>query len=157
VREIVRLPDGSRLVEIKVLDPEDSHKVTATLQVREIQATLQRPGYQPVRLRLWTSLLDWTGAPARELIELYITRWEQELYFRELKFELGVNDLLQSQMPETAAQEVAARIIGSSLIAEERSKLKPGEELSHRIRRAQPTRSPSRSSKPADPVITERL
>ncbi len=133
VREIKRLKDGSRLVEIKALDPENNHKVAATLQVREIQATIQRKGHRTVHLRLWTSLLDCEQAPARELIQLYITRWEQELYFRELKSELGVNDLLQSQTPETAAQEVAAMIIGSSLIAGERSKLKPGEELSHRI------------------------
>ena len=133
VREVKRLKDGSRIVEIKALDPENHHKVAATLNVREIQATIQRKGYRTVHLRLWTSLLDCEQAPARELIELYITRWEQELYFRELKSELGVNDLLQSQTPETGAQEVAAMIIGSSLIAEERSKLQPGEELSHRI------------------------
>jgi hypothetical protein len=133
VREIKRLKDGSRIVEIKALDPENHHNVTATLQVREIQATIERKGYRPVHLRLWTSLLDCRQAPARELIQLYITRWEQELYFRELKSELGINDLLQSQTPETGAQEVAAMIIGSSLIAEERSKLQPGEELSHRI------------------------
>lgn len=133
VQETKRLKDGSRIVEIKALDPQDHHRVMATLQVREIQATIQRKGYQPVRLRLWTSLLNCEQAPARELIQLYITRWEQELYFRELKSQLGLNDLLQSQTPETAAQEVAAMIIGSSLIAEERSKLKPGEELSHRI------------------------
>jgi hypothetical protein len=133
VREIKRLADGSRLVQIKALDPKNHHQVTATMQVREICATIQRQGFRAVHLRLWTSLLDDTQAPAGELIGLYICRWEQELYFRELKSELGVNDLLQSQTPETAAQEVAAMIIGSSLIAEERSKLKPGEDLSHRL------------------------
>jgi hypothetical protein len=133
LRQIQRLKDGSRIIEIKALDPQDHHKVAASLQVREIQATIQRKGYRSLRLRLWTSLLDCQQAPARELIQLYVTRWEQELYFRELKSQLGLNDLLQSQTPETAAQEVAAMIIGSSLIAGERSKLKPGEELSHRI------------------------
>lgn len=133
VRAVETLSDGSRIVEIKALDPENHHKVKATLQVREIRAAITRKGYRPVHLRLWTSLLDCQQAPAGELIQLYTSRWEQELYFRELKHELGLNDLLQSQTPETAAQEVAAMIIGSSLIAEERSKLKPGEELSHRI------------------------
>ncbi len=133
VREVERLADGSRIVEIKALDPRDYHRVLGTMQVREIRATLQRPGYRPVHLRLWTSLLEGTQAPAQELVELYSRRWEQELYFRELKRELGKSELLLSQTPETAAQEVAAMIIGSSLIAEERSKLRPGEELSHRI------------------------
>lgn len=133
VRQIKRLKDGSRIIEIQALDPKNRRKVIATMQVREIRATLQRPGHRNVGLKLWTTLLESKEAPARELIELYTKRWEQELYFRELKSAMGINDLLRSQKPETAAQEVAAMIIGSSLIAEERSKLQPGEELSHRI------------------------
>lgn len=132
-RVIKPLADGSRIVQIHALDPEKRHRVSATLRVREIQADIQRPGYRPVRLRLWTSLMDSAQHPARDLVKLYMTRWEQELYFRELKRELAVNDLLRSLTPETAAQEVACMIVGSSLLAEERSKLKPGEELCHRI------------------------
>jgi hypothetical protein len=40
---------------------------------------------------------------------------------------------LRSLTPETAAQEVACMIVGSSLLAQERSKLKPHQELCHRI------------------------
>lgn len=133
VRQVKRLADGSRLVEIKVQDPDPSHRGAATLQVREIRARIQRRGFRPVELRLWTSLLDCQNDPASQLVQLYTTRWEQELYFRELKRELKLNNLLRSQTPETGAQEVAAMILGSSLIAHERAKLKPGEELSHRI------------------------
>ncbi len=133
LRQIKRLEDGSRLVEVKALVPGDRHRVAGTLQVREIYATIKRPGFRPVKVRLWTSLSDSKQAPAEELVRLYVMRWEQELYFRELKRELGVNDLLRSQTVETAAQEVAAMIVGSSLIAHERAKLKPGEELQHRI------------------------
>jgi hypothetical protein len=132
-RVVKALADGSRLVQIHALDRQAPHRVGATLQVREIQAELRRPGFPPARLRLWTSLLDEGQFPARELAELYATRWEQELYFRELKRHLGSNDLLRSLTPETAAQEVACMIVGSSLLAQERSKLKPGQELCHRI------------------------
>jgi len=132
VRSLKRLKDGSRWVEIRALDPADYNRVAATLQVREIYAAIQRPGHRPVRVRLWTSLSP-SEAPAQELVALYMSRWEAELYFRELKRELGINDLLRSQTLETAAQEVAAMIIGSSLIAHERAKLEPGESLSHRI------------------------
>ena len=131
--QIRRLKDGSRLVEIAVRDPKDPHRVTQRITVREIQATVQRKGHQAVKVRFWTSLLDPQQAPAQELVRLYMSRWEQELYFRELKRELGINDLLRSQTVETAAQEVAAMVIGSSLIAGERATLRPGEELSHRI------------------------
>lgn len=131
-RTLERYADGSCLVEIAALDPTDHHRVGATVQVREIHATVQRPGHRPVKLRLWTNL-SCAEATAQELIHLYLSRWEQELYFRELKWHLGINDLLRSQTPETAAQEVAAMILGSSLIAHERAKLKPGEQRQHRI------------------------
>lgn len=121
------LADGSRWVEIQTGEADGS-----IVRVREIRATIQRPGHRPVEVRLWTSLSE-TEGPARELVALYMSRWEQELYFRELKSELNVNDLLQSQTPDTAAQEVAAMIIGSSLVAHERAKLAPGEQLQHRI------------------------
>lgn len=133
VKEVKRLPDGSRWVEIKSLDQQNHHRIAQTLVVREIQATVQRRGMKPVKVRLWTSLLDAAAAPAAELVRLYMSRWEQELYFRELKRELDVNDLLASQTLETAAQEVASMIIGSALIAGQRASLRPGEELSHRI------------------------
>jgi hypothetical protein len=132
-RVIKRFGDGSSLIEIVAWDLKNHGTVAATLTVREIKATIQRPGFPPVHLRLWTSLLNCQKAPIKELVELYAARWEQELYFRELKRELKINNLLRSQTPETAAQEVAAMIVGSALIAEERSELKPGEELSHRI------------------------
>jgi hypothetical protein len=133
VRRGKRLKDGSCLVEIQALEPGHRHRVAGTIVVREIWATLKRAGFRPVQVRLWTTLLNPKLAPAAELVRLYMTRWEHELYFRELKHELGVNDLLRSQTVETAAQEVAAMIIGSSLIAHERAQLKPGEELAHRI------------------------
>mgnify|MGYP001366377938 CR=1 FL=1 len=132
-RQIRRLKDGSRLVEIAVMDPEHPHRVAERVTVRDIQATVQRKGYKAVKVRFWTSLLDAKQAPAEELVRLYMSRWEEELYFRELKRELGTNDLLRSQTVETAAQEVAAMVIGSALIAGERATLRPGEELSHRI------------------------
>jgi hypothetical protein len=60
-----------------------------TLRVREIRATLQREGYRSVHLRLWP--VSWmsprTRAGVSPLVQLYATRWQQELYFRELKRE----------------------------------------------------------------------
>jgi hypothetical protein len=132
VRRLKRFQDGSCLVEIKALDPSDYHRVTGTVQVREIVATVQRRGGRPIQIRLWTNL-SCAEASAEELVRLYMSRWEQELYFRELKWHLGINDLLRSQTPETAAQEVVSMVVGSSLIAHERAKLKPDEALPHRI------------------------
>lgn len=132
LRVIKTFKDGSQLVEVGVSDPANRRRMMTTMQVREIRATIKRPGFRAFQVRLWTSL-SCRQASAEELVRLYMSRWEQELYFRELKHFIGSNDLLRSQTPETGAQEVAAMIIGSSLVAHERAKLKPGEQLQHRI------------------------
>src|SRR5271154_1845322 len=132
VRPCRRFKDGSRLVEIRAYEPGDTHRVAATMQVREVRATVRRRGHRPTKIRLWTSL-SCQEASAEELIRLYASRWEQELYFRELKWHLGTNDLLRSQTPETAAQEVATMLMGSSLVAHERAKLAPGKASQHRV------------------------
>jgi len=131
-RKLKSYKDGSRWVEVAALDPANYHRVSATMQLREILVSVQRKGHRLVKLRLWTSLSS-SQASAQELARLYLSRWEEELYFRELKWHLGINDLLRSQTPETAAQEVAAMMVGSSLIAHERAKLEPGEQGPHRI------------------------
>jgi hypothetical protein len=55
------------------------------------------------------------------LLDLYALRWEHEIYYKELKLHLSGGDLLQSHTPVTAAQEVAALLMASSVIAEQRS------------------------------------
>jgi hypothetical protein len=114
-----RFRDGSRLVQVPVRHP-NTRRVLRTIVVREIWAQVQRQGWRSQPLRLWTSLLDPTGSPARELIELYGQRWEQELYFRQLKLQLRRTALLQSHTQITAAQEIALLILASALVAQER-------------------------------------
>ena len=58
-------------------------------------------------VRLWTSLSG-AQASAEQLIELYARRWEQEVFYRELKLQVARGELLQSHTPETAQQEIAA-------------------------------------------------
>lgn len=132
LRVVQTYKDGSKWVEVRVSDPANYRRTMTTMQLREIRARVKRPGFRAFQVRLWTSL-SCSQASAEELVRLYARRWEQELYFRELKHFMGSNDLLRSQTPETGAQEIAAMIIGSSLVAHERAKLEPGEQLQHRI------------------------
>jgi hypothetical protein len=44
-----------------------------------------------------------------------------EVYFRELKRQLRKTDVLQSHTVETAAQEIAAMVLASALLATERA------------------------------------
>ena len=122
-----RLPDGSRLVRVPVRQKGKPRVIVQWLELREIRVQVHRPGHRPVELRLWTDLLDPRQAPARELVELYAQRWEQELFYRQLKRQLRKSDVLQSHTVETGAQEIAAMMLASSLLAAERARAAQGE------------------------------
>ena len=128
-----RLGDGSRIVKVAVRDLKSRSQIVAELELREILVKAHRPGCRSVTLRLWTSLLDPTQAPAEERARLYMKRWEHELFFRELKHQMRTGALLRSQTLETACQEVAAMLLGTAIVAGERAKLQAGEELGYRV------------------------
>lgn len=117
-------PDGSRLVRVPLR--AHNHQIVQWLEIREVRVRVTRRGARAHRLRLWTTLPPET-APALALAELYARRWEQELYFRELKRQLRRTALLQSYTPETAAQEIAALILATALVAAERARVAAGQ------------------------------
>lgn len=88
-----RLRDGSTLVRVPVRTPRSS-RIVDWLEQREIRVRVGRQGHRSHELRLWTTLLDPASAPARELAHLYASRWEHELYFREVKRQLRRTALL---------------------------------------------------------------
>jgi hypothetical protein len=127
VQVIKRFKDGSRLVRVPVRQKGKPRVIVQWLELREIRVRVQRPGQRAQELRLWTSLLDPKRAPAQELIELYARRWEHELYYRELKRQLRKSEVLQSHTLETGAQEIAAVVLASALLARERVRAATGE------------------------------
>ena len=124
---IRRYKDGSRLIRVGWRPKGGPNRSVQWLEVREIQVRVQRKGFRPQVVRLWTSLLDWKTAPAQELAQLYTQRWEHELYYREIKRQLRRTDVLQSHTVETGAQEIAAIILASALIATERARAANGQ------------------------------
>jgi hypothetical protein len=121
-RVIKRLGDGTRLVQIAHRARQRPGQILEWFEVREIRVRVGRPGYRAHEVRLWTSLVDPQTAPALELAQLYTQRWEHELYFREVKRQVRKTDLLQSHTIETAAQEIAALVLVSALLAAERQR-----------------------------------
>jgi len=106
-------PDGSALVEIGRGDKKRL--------VREIVGKVQRAGRgAATTVRLWTSLLDWKKHPATELLALYVQRWEQEIFYKELKVNMRSTPCLQSHTPLTAVQEIAALILAYSVLVDYR-------------------------------------
>jgi putative transposase len=111
---IKALRDGSILVSVKI------GKGKETTLVREIRGRVRRSSGKWVEVRFWTSLLDARKYPAKELLELYAKRWEQELMYREIKVDMRQAPLLKSHTVHTAAQEVAALVLAHALVAQSR-------------------------------------
>jgi hypothetical protein len=125
-RVLKRFKDGSRLIRLPVRKKGNPNHILQWLEVREIRVRVGRKGHRSHPLRLWTSLLDWRAAPALELAQLYAQRWEQELYYRQLKRQLRKSEVLQSHTVESAAQEIAALVLCSALLAAERARAAAG-------------------------------
>lgn len=114
------LEDGSALVEVELRDKVKKRQVLQTLEVREVRGRVwKRTEKKWVDVRLWTNLsVEQAGASG--IIAVYARRWEQEMFYRELKLQVARGDLLQSHTPETAVQEIAALLMASALVAQER-------------------------------------
>ena len=106
------LADGSAWVEIQVAGEK--------IQLREIRGRVRRPGGKWSEVRLWTSLKDAKQCPAGELLALYGRRWEQEIYYKELKVDMRSAELLKSHTVVSAAQEIAALILAHAILVEQR-------------------------------------
>jgi len=126
-RTVTRLPDGSRLVRLNVRAQKRGWPIRGSLHIREIRVQVGRKGFRRHELRLCTSLLEHRAAPALDLAKLYATRWEHELYFRDAKHVLRQTDVLQSHTVETGAQEIAAIILATALLARERLRVAHGQ------------------------------
>ncbi len=129
-----RLPDGSRRIRVAVREKNRLSRTQPWLELREIRVHVGRQGVRPQELRLWTSLLSHRTAPALELAQLYAARWEHELYFREAKRVLRQTDVLQSHTVVTAAQEIAAIVLATALLARERARAAAGQVPALRVK-----------------------
>lgn len=102
-----RLPDGSYLTRIYEKRDVLGRGIGEGLVVRVIEySVLGRKG-KPELYRLITTILDPEAAPAEELAQLYLERWEFETALDEFKTHLrGASTVLRSMKPELVRQEV---------------------------------------------------
>lgn len=113
-RVVEGLADGSAIVEVPVVQ---HRRKLGVLRLREIRAQGVRADGQRFDLRFWTNLLDPVAYPAETLARYYIERWEQELYYRELKLDVRGSDVLASYTVATALQELAALVLATAVVA----------------------------------------
>ncbi len=76
-----------------------------SLLVRQIKVTVDQPGFRVKEFYIATTLLDANKYPANTIAELYLKRWNVELYFRDLKTTLGL-DILRCKTPDMVRKEM---------------------------------------------------
>jgi hypothetical protein len=102
------------------MDKDTYAALPATLELREVHAHINKPGFRAKHVVLVTTLtaLDHKGKPvikAADIRELYRKRWNVELEIRSIKTHLGM-DILGGQTPEMMEREIWAHLATYNLI-----------------------------------------
>ena len=90
-------------------------RIVAQLSVRVIRFSLEVPGYRAQSVTLVTTLLDAQAYPAQELARLYARRWCVELWFRDIKTTMGMEEL-RCKSPGMVHKELEMFFIAYNLI-----------------------------------------
>jgi len=98
-----------------VKDQRHPNMSAEPIEGRLIFVRLERNGFRPVELYLFTSLLDAEQYPVEELVKLYGLRWHVELDLRYVKSTLEM-DLLPSKSVDIVRKELHAGLLAYNII-----------------------------------------
>ena len=109
--------DGSYLAKLYPRT-HDRTKDRNGIVVRVIEYTIDDPSRAKTKEvhRLLTTLLDARAHPAKDLIELYHQRWEEELAIDELKTHQQERPVMRSQTPAGVVQEIHGMLLGHFVV-----------------------------------------
>lgn len=102
------------------------------LLVRQIKVGVNNPGFRAKEFYLITTLIDADRFPAETLADLYLQRWDVELFLRDLKTTMGM-DILRCKTPAMVEKEILMHLIVYNCIrllineAAQRIKASPGQ------------------------------
>ena len=85
------------------------------LALRQIKVTVDVPGYRVKSFYLITTLLDSSAYSAKALADLYLQRWDVELFFRDIKTTMGM-DVLRCKTPDMVTKEILMYLIAYNAI-----------------------------------------
>jgi hypothetical protein len=97
------------------MDPETYDRLPQQLEVREVQVTVEVPGFRTESLVVVTSLLDSKDYSRDDLANLYRRRWVVELHIRDIKTAMHL-DVLRCKTPAMARQELWTGLLVYNLI-----------------------------------------
>jgi hypothetical protein len=120
--EIKRLGKDDRLIEWHKMAPhpkwfskEQWRALPDRLLVREIRVHIDIKGFRTKDIIIVTTLLDPKAFPNEAFAQLYRSRWNAELYLRDIKITMGMN-ILRCKTPEIVEKELAMHIIAYNLV-----------------------------------------
>jgi len=93
----------------------DWESLPEMLLLRQIKVTVNQPGFRVNTFHIITTLLDAEEYPASELADLYLQRWDVELFFRDIKTTMGM-DILRCKTPEMVRKEILMHLIAYNCI-----------------------------------------
>lgn len=100
---------------------EDWEGMPEQLTLRQIKVDVQNAGFRVKTFYIITTLLDPEQYPASKIAELYLRRWDVELFFGDIKTTMGM-DILRCKIPERVHKEIVMHFIAynciRSLVAE---------------------------------------
>lgn len=85
------------------------------LILRQIRVTVTVPGFRTESFYIITTLTDADLHTAEELAELYLQRWQVELFFRDIKTTMGM-DILRGRTPDMVEKEIIMHFIAYNSI-----------------------------------------
>jgi hypothetical protein len=85
------------------------------LEVREVEVTIRRNGFRPVKLIVATTLLDAEEYRPEDLAEAYWQRWQAELDLRSIKEVMQMGEL-RCKTPAMVRKEIWAHLLAYNLI-----------------------------------------
>ncbi len=91
------------------------NQVPAELTVRVIRCSRSRPGYRTQSVTLVTTLLDTREYPAPDIAQLYLRRWNIELWFRDIKTTMGM-EALRCRRPRMVHKQLEMFFLAYNLI-----------------------------------------
>lgn len=94
---------------------EDVDALPDEIQVRLVTVDVSEPGFRVRKFDVLTTLTDHRHYTADELAKLFRLRWKCELFLRDIKSTLGM-DQLRCKSPETVRKEIFTHLLAYNLI-----------------------------------------
>lgn len=97
------------------MDPATYERMPPSIELREIEATIELPGFRSDSLVVVTTLTNAANYSRAALADLYRRRWQAELDIRTIKITMGM-DVLRCQSPEMVQKGIWTCLLAYNLI-----------------------------------------